>query len=156
MHVQPEFYAMMMFAQAAPPGSTLLRVANLSPPGIETWATRAPSGDIHVVVINKHSSRSESMSLHVPAASGPAAVERLQAPSLAATGHVTLGGQTFGAATRTGVLAGTPTTTTVVPLNDTYTVNVPGGSAVMLTMPPSPTTFLLSTLASPRLLPSSW
>jgi hypothetical protein len=51
------------------------------------------------------------------------------------TGHVTLGGQTFGAATGTGVLAGPAVHETVASSGGAYPVRVPPASATMLTIP---------------------
>ena len=159
MEVQPEYYAMMMFARAAPPGARIMRLSGALPAGIEAWATRDVSGDIRVVLINKRAQGPATVGLNVPAASGPGTVERLRASGLAATSGVTLGAQSFGTATATGVLAGTPDETPVVPLNGTYTVDVPGASAAMLTLSPPPAKLLLSALAGPELLEpllSSW
>ncbi len=134
MRVHPEFYGMMMFAQAAPPGSRLLRVATTLPAGVKLWATRAPGGRTHLVVINKRSERPATLSLRVAGVHGPATVESLRAPSIHATGGVTLGGQSFGSETETGVLAGRPQQVTVSPTGAGYTVRVPAASATMLTM----------------------
>ena len=152
MEVQPEYYAMMMFAQAAPPGSRILRLAGALPPGIEAWADRDVSGTVRVVLINKRASGPATVSLNVPSASGPATLERLRAGGLAATSGVTLGGQSFGRATTTGLLAGTPDPSAVVPLNGTYAVDVPGASAAMVTLTPPPGQLLLTALAGPELL----
>ncbi len=159
MQVQPEYYAMMMFARAAPPGSRLLRLSGALPAGIEAWAARDVSGTVRVVLINKRSSGPATVSLNAPAASGPASLERLRAAGLAATGGVTLGGQSFGSATASGLLSGTPDRSAVVPLNGSYTVDVPGASAAMLTLTPPPAQLLLTALAGPELLESllpSW
>jgi hypothetical protein len=59
----------------------------------------------------------------------------LRAPSVHATGGVTLGGQTFGAETATGVLAGPATHPTVTPTGGAYAITVPAASATMLTIP---------------------
>ncbi|MGH2873871.1 MAG: hypothetical protein ACRDL5_15600, partial [Solirubrobacteraceae bacterium] len=53
MRVHPEYYGMIMFAQATPPGSRLLALRSPAPAGVKIWATRARDGAIHVVVINK-------------------------------------------------------------------------------------------------------
>jgi hypothetical protein len=137
MRVHPEFYGMVMFAQAAPAGSHLLRLSAGVPSGIKVWATRAGNGGIHVVVINKRLSGAETVQLQIPAAHGVAAVEQLQAPNVHATSGVTLGGQTFGATTATGLLAGKPAGLTATPAGGTYTVRVPAASATMLSLPPS-------------------
>jgi hypothetical protein len=47
---------------------------------------------------------------------------------------VTLGGQSFGSATGTGRLAGTPQLASVKPRGGAYTVSLPAGSAALLTV----------------------
>ncbi len=158
--VQPEYYAMMMFAQAAPPGARIMNLSAALPPGVQGWATRDVRGVIRVVLINKNAAGAGTpITLHVPSAAGPATVQRLRARGLAATGGVTLGGQTFGAATRSGLLTGTPTQSIVTPLGGVYTVEMPAASAATLTFTPPPGQLLLTALAGPQLLSpllSSW
>ena len=137
MRVHPEYYGAVMFAQAAPAGSRLLRVSTKLPSGVKVWATRASNGAIHVVVINKRLSGARTVALRIAGASGTASVEQLLAPSVHATSGVTLGGQTFGTATSTGLLAGKPAGLTVSPSGGTYSVRVPAASATMLSLPAS-------------------
>jgi tripartite-type tricarboxylate transporter receptor subunit TctC len=96
----------MAFAQAAPPGSTLLHVTGTSSGPVHTWATRAPDGTTRVVLINLVTSGARTVAVRAGSASRPATLERLQAPSASATGDVTLGGQSFGPETSTGALTG--------------------------------------------------
>jgi hypothetical protein len=135
----PEYYGLDMFAQAAPPGSRLLRASATGTAArqLRAFATRAPDGTIRVVVINEGSS-TRTLRVAPPAgsATGTGAVERLDAPSLAARVDVTLAGQSFGASTATGLLAGTRSTPTVAPVNGEYTLRIPSSSATMLTLPP--------------------
>jgi hypothetical protein len=135
MQVHPEYYGMMMFAPAAPAGSQLLTLGTAAPRGVKVWATRARDGFIHVVVINKRLSGSRFLRLRVAGARGTAEIEQLRAPSVHSTGQVTLGGQTFGAATSTGVLAGPALHRTVAPSDGAYPVTMPPASATMLTIP---------------------
>jgi len=134
MLVHPEYYGMMMFAQAAPAGSHLLTIGAGVPQGVKVWATRASDGVIHVVVINKRLAGSQFLRLRVAGAHGTAQVEELHAPSVHSTGGVTIGGQTFGASTNTGVLAGPAAHQTVAPSGGGYPVTVPAASATMLTI----------------------
>ncbi len=55
--VHPEYYGLMMFAQAAPAGARMLRVSWGSASRVQAWATRAPDGHVRVVLINRQSSR---------------------------------------------------------------------------------------------------
>jgi hypothetical protein len=135
MRVHPEYYGMMMFAQAAPAGARLLKLGTATPAGVKVWGTRATDGVIHVVVINKRLNGAQLLRLRIAGARGPAEVEQLGAPSVHATGGVTLGGQTFGAQTATGVLAGPASHRTVTASGGAYAVTVPAASATMLTIP---------------------
>ncbi len=135
IRVHPEYYGMMMFAQAAPAGSHLLRLGTRVPAGVKVWATRATDGVTHVVVINKRAKVSQFLRIKVAGATGTAEVEQLRAPSLRATAGVTLGGQTFGTETSTGVLAGPASHQTVTSSQGGYPITVPAASATMLTIP---------------------
>jgi Glycosyl hydrolase family 79 C-terminal beta domain len=129
--VHPEYYGMLMFAQAFPPGAHLLPVSVASGP-VKVWATTAPDGKTRVVLINKDTTTPVTVQVNLANASGPATLERLTAPSVTATSGVTLGGQGFGNSTQTGTLAG-PQTATVQPLLGSYAVTLPAGSAALLT-----------------------
>jgi hypothetical protein len=133
--VQPEYYGMLMFAQAAPPGSRLLPVSGVADGPLKVWATLAPDGTIRIVLTNEDPANAQSVVLQPPGGGAPATVEQLTAPSMSATNDVTLGGQSFGDVTDTGMLAGQQQTTTVSPLLGLYTVTVPAASATMLTLP---------------------
>jgi hypothetical protein len=137
MRVHPEFYGMVMFAQATPAGSHLLRVSAKLPAGVKVWATRAPNGAVHVVVINKRLAGAQTVRLRIAGAHGTATEEQLRAPSVHATSGVTLGGQTFGSVTSTGLLGGRPAGLTVAPAGGTYSVRVPAASATLLSLPAS-------------------
>jgi hypothetical protein len=132
--VAPEYYGLLMFARAAPAGSRLLRVSGASG-SVRAWATRGPAGEIHVVLINDDTGKPRKLAVRVLGASGTATLERLEAPSVHATHGVTLGGRTFGARTRTGVLPGPSLTVAVSPRAGDYVVRMPAASAAMLTLP---------------------
>jgi hypothetical protein len=57
----------------------------------------------------------------------------LQAPDVAATSEVTLGGQSFGPQTTSGTLPGEARAASVSPFAGTYEVTLPPASAAMLT-----------------------
>lgn len=130
--VHPEYYGMLMFEQAAPPGSRLLPTSAPSGP-VKVWATQAPSGPEHIVLMNKSLTTSQNVQVTVPDAS-TASVEWLQAPSAASTSGVSLGGQTFGAETTSGTLSSMHDGQLPSFLGS-YTIDVPPASAVMLTQP---------------------
>jgi len=131
--VRPEYYGMMMFAQAAPAGARLL--ATSQSPGTDTlhpWATRARDGTIRVVLINESRGHRVMVTVRIPAVRGPATLERLSAPRLSATSGTTLGGHGFGTSTATGNLPA-PIRIAVTPGHGEYTVTLPAASAAMLT-----------------------
>jgi hypothetical protein len=130
--VQPEYYGMLMFAQAAPPGSSLLPISGVPDGPLKVWATLAPDGTERIVLINEDPSNAQSVVLQAPGSSATA--EQLTAPSEAAMSGVTLGGQSFGTATDTGSLPGPAQTSTVYSLLGNYSLTVPPGSATLLTL----------------------
>ncbi len=133
--VHPQYYGMMMFTQAAPAGSRLLRLLGAPGAGLHVWATRAPNGQVRVVLINEAARRSRTVTVRIQSGQGTATLERLEAPSIAAKSGVTLGGQSFGRSTYSGLLTGTPSTTSVTPAGDVYAVTLPPASAALLTFP---------------------
>lgn len=134
--VEPEYYGLLMFAQAAPPGARLLRIATRPGDGLRAWATRAPDGTTRVVLINDLASR-RVVAVRGPGTPAPAMLERLKAPGVGALRGVTLGGQSFGTRTNTGTLDGAQLATLIAPAGREYVVTVPAGSAAMLTFRPS-------------------
>jgi Glycosyl hydrolase family 79 C-terminal beta domain len=130
--VAPEYYGLILFAHAAPPGSTLLRVSGQAGGQIKTWATRARDGTIRVVAINK-GRNDRDLALRLPGSGRTATLQRLRGPSLTAPSGVTLGGQSFGAVTDTGELSGALDTDPVKATDGRYVVHLPAGSAALLT-----------------------
>jgi hypothetical protein len=126
----PDYYGMLMFAQAFPAGARLLAVH--APPGpVKVWATSAPDGHTRVTLIN-NDSRPHRVELQLSPTTGPAELEWLRAPGVTATSGVTLGGQSFGAETGTGLL-GAPRLQRVAQLFGFYSVELPPDSAALLT-----------------------
>ena len=123
-------------APAAPPGARLLRLSTQLPSGVRAWATKAPDGHVRVLLINDHASGSQAVHLHLPGTGGPASAEALRAPSINATSGITLGGQSFGAQTSTGRLAGRPDSAPVATAQGRYAVSLPAASAAMLVLSP--------------------
>jgi hypothetical protein len=135
--VWPEYYGLMMFAQAAPPGSRLVAV-QISGRDVRAWAARGTAGRLRVVLINDDTARAHRVAVKPPPGAGAhagATVERLRAPSVTATSGVMLGGRSFGPATSTGVLAGEPRLVRVMPAAGTYAVALPPASAALITIP---------------------
>ncbi len=129
--VSPEYYGLLMFARAAPPGSRLLNVTGADG-SLRTWATLARDGTTRIVLINEGAS---SRVVAVHAANTPLArYEALRAPGLRARGNVTLGAESFGEITTTGSLPA-PRRIVVRAARGAYVLRLPAASAVMLTLP---------------------
>jgi hypothetical protein len=128
--VRPDYYGMLMFAQAFPAGARLVPVREPAGP-VKVWATLGLDGHTRVTLINKDS-RPRRVELQLPPSPVQAEIEWLRAPSARATGGVTLGGQSFGAETSTGVLGaqhGQP----VAQRLGSYSIELRPASAVILT-----------------------
>jgi hypothetical protein len=134
--VAPDYYGLLAFAQAAPPGSTLLHVTATTTGPVHAWATRAPDGTVRVVLINLATSDARTVAVRAGSAPRPATLERLQAPSASATDDVTLGGQSFGLETSTGTLTGPAQPMPVRRSGSRDLVRMPAASAAILTLPP--------------------
>jgi hypothetical protein len=132
-YVAPEYYGALMFAQAAPARSRLLQVSGGSRT-LRAWATRAPGGQIHVVLINDTTRHPANLIVRLPAVMDSATVERLQARNVRSTRGVTIGGRTFGAQTTTGLLSGPFHVVRLASPASAYRVHVPAASAAMLTL----------------------
>jgi hypothetical protein len=137
--VHPEYYGLMLFSRAFPPGARLLSVSAPSGP-VSVWATRDRAGTIRVTLINKDPAAEHVVQLRAPSEAGPASLQTLSAPSVTSTSGVTIGGQSFGAQTTTGSLPGPLAATPVTPALGTYTVALPAASAALLTFAAPPAT----------------
>ena len=133
--VAPEYYGMLMFAQAAPPGSRLVSTTITNAQGIAVWATRGRQGHTRVVLINESLDRRTVAIGATGAHPAPAALERLRGPRLTSTSGVTLGGQSFGTRTTTGRLAGRPSIAELNASHGSYQFTLPANSAALLTLP---------------------
>jgi hypothetical protein len=133
--VHPVYYGMLMFAQATPPRSRLLRVLAPRDSALRTWATIARDRTIRLVMIND--SLTSARSVSVRGVSSPtAALERLTAPSAYAKQNLTLGGEYFPSRTISGQLEGHPRLDPLRPTAGAYTVRLPPASAAMITFTP--------------------
>ena len=132
--VHPDYYGLLMFAQAAPAGSRLLKISGPTRGAFRAWATLAPDGHVRVVLINTNAARAQVVTVRAPSAVAPATLQRLTARALTAKSGVSFGGQSFGSETSTGMLAGPALPTTVAPAAGEYHVTVPAASASLLTL----------------------
>lgn len=136
--VLPEYYGLLMFERAAPPGSRMLDVAQSASTDIRSRATVTSDGLLNVVLINDSLTASHVVLVHPPARAGVATLERLRAPSAAATDDVTLAGQTFGNETGTGELKGIFRRVRLTPdHHGRYLIRMPAASAAMVTFVPA-------------------
>lgn len=129
----PEYYGLLMFAQAVPAGSRLVALSPAPPAPIQAWASRSPEGAVRVMMVND-APRTCVVALNVPGARAPAAVQRLVSQSTTGSRGVTLAGQTFGAWTDTGLLVGPKKLGVVRPRRYQYVLTVPAESAELLTL----------------------
>jgi hypothetical protein len=131
--VEPEYYGLLMFAQAAPAGSRLVKTAS-SNQVVRAWATRAADGAVRITLINDDIASAHRLLVKVTGRHGAATLKRLLAPSAVATNRVTLAGQGFDQ-TRTGELAGPLIASTVRSNGAGYTIWLPPASAALLELP---------------------
>jgi hypothetical protein len=126
--VQPEYYGLMMFAQAAPANSRLLHIAGTAVQGIDVWAARTPSGRINVIVVNKTRS-TRTVRLGVDGSKdAPGTLIRLRSSGLYAK-SATLGGQKIAS---NGNLSGKSGASKLSPKGGAYPVVAPPYSATEL------------------------
>jgi hypothetical protein len=131
--VRPEYYGLLMFARAGPPGSRLLPVLQANPGQVRSWAVMAPRHRLHVVLINDNLRDARWVVVRAPGASAIARLQRLEAPSAYARRDVRLAGQSFGRRTTTGLLAGPLQITVLRRSWDGFVVRLPPASAALLT-----------------------
>ena len=135
--VHPIYYGALLFAQAAPVGSRLLKVTAAGPSTLHAWATEGPGPVVHVLLINDAIAIKSSAIVRVqpPAgyAPGRAQIERLSAPSAYATARITLGGRSFGSQTSTGILPPS-ISDTIARHSGAFRVSLHSASAVLLTL----------------------
>jgi hypothetical protein len=130
--VQPEYYGLLAFADAAPAGSRLLRFSNPDPAHFYQYAVRAPDGSERVVLTNVDAA-AHTIGVIAAGTRGTGSLSLLTAKSPTATGGTTLAGQRL--SPRTGQLTGTPRLALVRPnAKGVYGVRVPAHAAAILTL----------------------
>ena len=132
--VHAEYYGLLMFARAAPPGSRLLWVRTAGSAAVRAWATRSADGRIRLVLIEADLTHRHMIAIRQPSHATAASVERLQAPSATATAGVTLAGQSIAERTRTGTLRGAVRSGTPTASGGRYELALPPASAAMVTI----------------------
>ncbi len=132
--VAPEYYGMLMFVRAAPPGSRLLSTGRSDAGPLRSWAVLAPDRSVRVVLINDSLKHTRWVLVRPPGPSREASLARLEAPSAYARKGITLGGKSFGPRTVTGRLTGPAQLTVLRPSGDGYLVRLPAASAALVTI----------------------
>jgi hypothetical protein len=133
--VAPEYYGLLLFARAAPAGSSLLRVDGAAAGDVRTWATRAADGTTRITMVNA-GAQARRVTVEIAGGRfGTGRLEWLTAPGVRARAGVALGGQSFAAPTFTGLLAGRPRFSSVAPVDGRYVVELPADSAALLVVP---------------------
>ncbi len=140
VEVRPVYYGMLMFAQAIQDGAAPVP-ATAAPNGtqnVKVWGTLDAKRVARIVVIEKDTD-SASQTVAIDLGSATTAIGQLtslrttSSQGVAATNQVYINGQTFDGTTD-GRLIGQPVSSAITPHNGIYTVVVPDGSAVMLTV----------------------
>lgn len=136
--VEPEYYGLRLFADAAPAGARLLEVSSPAGP-VKAWATRAADQTLRVVLINEDRRLPRTVRVKPPGSAGVANVQWLTAPGAAATAGVTLGGRRYSTPTYTGRLQGRARPSFALADAGGYLINLPTASAALLTLVPGMT-----------------
>ena len=126
---RPLLYGLVMFRRAlgTDPSLVHVQVRAERQMHVKVWAVRAAGGGLHVLVIDK-GSRAAHVALRI-APDGPATVQRLLSPSVAATSGVTLAGQWLNAQ---GRWTGHRVVSQLMPSADGYELTVPRYSAALV------------------------
>lgn len=128
---RPLLYGLAMFSRAlgTRPRLVAVQVRARRQMHVKVWAVAVAGGGLHLLVINK-GNRAARVALRIPPR-GPAAVQRLIAPSVAATSGVTLAGQSLSA---DGRWIGRRAVSALMPTADGYELTVPRYSAALVSV----------------------
>jgi len=128
---RPLMYGLVMFRRALGSDPRLLHVRMRARRQlhVKVWAVAVAGGGLHVLVIDK-GSRAARVALRI-APHGPAAVQRLLSPSVAATTGVTLAGQSLDA---DGRWIGHRVVSQLMPSSGGYELTVPRYSAALVSV----------------------
>lgn len=131
LFARPLLYGMIMFARTLGPDGHLLRMRldARSALHLKAWAVRTRGNIVHILLIDK-GSRAIKVALRLPAR-GEASVQRLLAPSVKATGGVSLAGQHL---TASGHWRGRRSIERVAPGPRGYELTMPAGSAALVSL----------------------
>jgi hypothetical protein len=131
--VEPEYYGLLAFADAAPAGSRLLRVTGPQLTNVYRFAVRAPDRSERIVLTNV-GAMPRTINIIPAGVHRIGSLSLLQARSLSATNDTMLAGQSL--SSRTGELAGTPHLKSIRPTAEgIYAVPIPPHTAAILKIP---------------------
>jgi hypothetical protein len=133
--IRPEYYGLLLFAEASPPGSRLVQAVTRGASTVRGWATRATDGTLRVVLLNDDLHKRHVFLVHDAAPAGSASVIRLTAPSAWARTGVQIGEQSFGT-TETGRLSSPPEQEPVGSNRGRYVIRLAPATAALLTIRP--------------------
>ena len=138
--VRPVYYGMLMFAQAIQHGAAPVPVTTVlnGSQNVKVWGTLDSNRQARIVVIEKDvDSGSQTVAIDLGSAARMigklTSLRTTSTQGVAATDQIFIDGQTFDGTTD-GHLTGQPIRASVAPQNGIYTITVPDGSAVMLTV----------------------
>jgi hypothetical protein len=127
LRANPLLYGLIMFTRAVGPGAQLLHTQITGASRLDAWTVRLRGGLLHVLLIDK-GRRPLTVAVHLPAR-GSATMQRMLAPSVAATHGVTIAGQHLGS---DGQWQGKAVITRVPRGGRGYVLTLPGHSAALL------------------------
>ena len=132
IRVLPLYYGMLMFAQAAPPGSRLVPVHFNTRANIKFWMTLDRQHVAHIVLINKDLHKNVLVKLKL-SGSNTGQLERLTAASISSHNRIYIGGRTFNGS-HNGKFRGTARITELRSRHDIFAIPLSHASAALLTV----------------------
>ena len=131
LFARPLLYGLVMFRRAlgTDPSLVGVQVRARRQMHVKVWAVKDAGGGLHLLVIDK-GGRAARVALRI-APAGPAAVQRLLSPSVAATSGVTLAGQSLDA---DGRWIGHRVVSRLLPSADGYVLTMPRYSAALVSV----------------------
>ncbi|HEY2636063.1 MAG TPA: hypothetical protein VGI54_01635 [Solirubrobacteraceae bacterium] len=115
VQVAPLYYALLLFAELTPRGTTVAPVAVPGRADVKVWLLRGPGARRSVVVIDKDPRLRGAVRLAIPGERAPAPTIRFDDSSVRSTTPPDLAGQSFGLVNTDGRLHGEPVVTQVTP-----------------------------------------
>jgi hypothetical protein len=132
-HVNPLYYALLLFSQAAGNDARLLPVSVQSEQNVKVWATRNGSGQINLVALNKDEHQPVRLQVALPGISQSATLARLSSAGAAATTGLNLSGQSFDGSTD-GRPVGNRSASQVMRSDGYYSFDLPAAGAALFTV----------------------